>query len=61
MNEYLVAEKEASAYKVAGRVVEECSVRKYHQAMAKRAHPSSSAGCSSRKKARREPGAEVPS
>ena len=60
MNEYLKAEKEVGAYEAAGRVVEERSVRKSRQAVAKRANPSSSASGLSRKKARRELGAEVP-
>jgi len=63
MNEYLEAEKEAGIYEAAERVIgtaEEYSVRKSRQAMAKRAHPSPSAEGSSRKKARREPEAEVP-
>ena len=58
MNEHLESEKEAGAYEVAGCVVEERSVRKSRQAMAKRAYPSSSAGDSNWKKARREPGAK---
>ena len=57
----LEAEKEAGAYEAARCIVEECSIRNSHQAMAKRAHPSSSTGVSSRKKAWREPWAEVPS
>jgi len=48
MNKYLEAEKEAGAYEVAGRVVEVHSVRMSRQAVAKHAHPSSSAGGSSR-------------
>ena len=62
MNEYLKVEKETGAYKVARRVVgtiDEHSIRKSRQAVAKLAHPSPSAGGSSRKKARREPEAEV--
>ena len=62
MNEFLEAEKEAGAYEAAGRIVdttEEYSVRKSHQAVAKRAHPSPSVSGSSRKKAQREPEVEV--
>jgi len=63
MNEFLEAEKEACAYEAAGLIVEtieEHSVRKSRQAMAKRAHPSPSAGGLSQKKARREPEVKVP-
>jgi len=62
MNEYLEAEKEAGTYATTESVVEiaeEPSVRKSCQAVAKRTHPSSE-GCSSQKKARRKPEAEVP-
>ena len=54
MNEYLEAEKKAGACEAAERVVgtaEEHSIKKFRQAMAKRAHPSSFAGGSSRKQA----------
>ena len=60
MNEYLEFEKEAGAYEAVGRVVEERSVRKSRQAMAKLVHPSSTVGGSNRKKARREPEVKVP-
>ena len=57
------AEKETGAYEVDWRIVEtteERSVRKSRQAIVKCAHPSSSAGGSSQKKARKELEAEVP-
>ena len=62
MNEYLAAEKEASACAMAEcaiRTAWEHPVRKSNQAVAKRAHLSSSVGGSSQKKARREPKSEV--
>jgi len=63
MNEYLEAEKEAGACEAAEHITgttEEHSARKSRQAVAKRAHLSSSAGGSSQKKVRREPETKVP-
>jgi len=58
MNEFLEVKKEASVCVTAERAVRtagEHPVRKSRQAVVKHAHPSSSAGGSSRKKTRREP------
>ena len=57
MNEYLKVEKEASACEVTERITRitnEHSARKSRQAVAKRAHPSSSTGGLGRKRAQRE-------
>ena len=47
MNKYLEDEKEAGTYEAVGIFVEERSIRKSYQAVAKRAHPFSSTGGSS--------------
>ena len=66
INEYLEAEKEAGIYEVAQeseRIVETTkghSARKFHQAVAKHAQPSSSKGGSRRKKAQKGSETEVP-
>ena len=63
MNKYLEDEKEAGAYEATEhvvRIVKEHFVKKSHQATTKHAHPSPSASDLSRKKARKEPKAEVP-